>query len=127
MDVPTGYLSSEQARRILGVRDTTLRAWAESGTIPFIRNGEKGSHRYYNVREYLKNKGSDTIKEEIKTSERRKICYCRVSTRNQKDDLERQVLFLKEKYPDYEIIKDIGSGINFKRKGLKTILGYTIK
>ena len=58
---------------------------------------------------------------------RRKICYCRVSTRNQKDDLGRQEAFLREKYPDYEVIRDIGSGLNFKRKGLKTILEFACK
>ena len=47
------------------------------------------------------------------------ICYCRVSSENQKDDLERQVKYMKEKYPDYLIIKDVGSGINFNRKGYK--------
>ena len=40
----------------------------------------------------------------------------------QKDDLERQVQYFKLHYPDYTIIKDIGSGINFKRKGFKTLL-----
>jgi putative resolvase len=127
MDVPTGFLSAEQSRKILGVKDNTLRLWAKSGHIQSIRNGEKGSHRYYNVREYLKRQGDDIVREEIKSSERRKICYCRVSTRNQRDDLERQISFLRGRYPNHEIIKDIGSGINFKRKGLKTILECAIK
>ena len=34
---------------------------------------------------------------------------------------------MKEKYPDYEIISDVGSGINFKRKGLKKIIDYGIQ
>ena len=62
-----------------------------------------------------------------KTEQRkRKICYCRVSTSSQKEDLERQIKFFRIKYPEYEIIKDIGSGINFKRKGFKTILDEEI-
>ena len=59
-------------------------------------------------------------KEEEK--ERRKVCYCRVSSRKQRDDLERQVEFLREKIPGCEIITDIGSGLNFKRKGLTSLL-----
>lgn len=127
MDVPSGFLTSEKARKILGVRDTTLRLWAKSGEIQYVRNGKERSHHYYNVKEYLKTKGNSSIKEEIKTSERKKFCYCRVSSQGQKDDLERQVTYLKEKYPDYTIIKDIGSGLNFKRKGLKAILESAIK
>ena len=41
---------------------------------------------------------------------------------SQKEDLERQVLFLKQKYPDYEVVTDVGSGLNFKRKGFRRVL-----
>jgi predicted site-specific integrase-resolvase len=41
--------------------------------------------------------------------------------------LERQVEYFRCKYPDYEIVKDIGSGLNFKRKGFNTILDSAIK
>jgi predicted site-specific integrase-resolvase len=43
-----------------------------------------------------------------------KICYARVSSDHQKEDLERQVEILDKLYPRKEIIKDIGSGLNFK-------------
>ena len=56
-----------------------------------------------------------------------KICYCRVSSYDQKEDLDRQILYLTEKYPEHEIIKDIGSGINFKRKGLLKIVNLAIE
>jgi predicted site-specific integrase-resolvase len=50
-----------------------------------------------------------------------------VSTRNQKDDLQRQVEYVGSLYPEgTEIITDIGSGLNFKREGLKTILERAI-
>ncbi|WP_293109145.1 IS607 family transposase [Moorena sp. SIO3I6] len=48
--------------------------------------------------------------------------YARVSSRSQKADLEQQVQFLKSRYPEAEIIKDIGSGLNFRRKGLQSLL-----
>ena len=48
---------------------------------------------------------------------KKKICYARVSSEKQKEDLERQTAFLRKKYPSHEIISDIGSGLNWKRKG----------
>jgi predicted site-specific integrase-resolvase len=62
-----------------------------------------------------------------KQNNKRNICYCRVSTSSQKEDLERQVEYFRCKYPDYEIVKDIGSGINFKRKGFNSILDSAFK
>ncbi|MGD1716379.1 recombinase family protein [Hydrocoleum sp. CS-953] len=50
------------------------------------------------------------------------ICYCRVSSAKQRDDLKRQVEFMQNHYPGAEVIKDIASGLNFKRKGLIAIL-----
>ena len=42
------------------------------------------------------------------------------------DDLKRQEDFFRQKYPSYVLVTDIGSGINWKRKGLKTILEQCI-
>ena len=47
---------------------------------------------------------------------KRKICYARVSTYSQKEELENQKQVLMSTYPDHELMIDIGSGINFKRK-----------
>ena len=47
------------------------------------------------------------------------MCYCRVSSSSQKDDLLRQTNTMREKYPTHKIISDIGSGINMNRLGLK--------
>ncbi|WP_246844534.1 IS607 family transposase [Hydrocoleum sp. CS-953] len=55
------------------------------------------------------------------------ICYCRVSSAKQKDDLKRKVEFMEGEYPKAEIIKDIGSGLNFKRKGLRAILDRLLR
>ena len=63
------------------------------------------------------------LKEVIK---KRKICYCRVSSVGQRDDLQRQIEYMKELYPSYEIMYDIGSGLNFKRKNLKKIINLAI-
>ena len=54
------------------------------------------------------------------------IGYCRVSSHKQKDDLERQIenvkTYLIAKGQPFEIISDIGSGINYKKKGLKELI-----
>ncbi len=52
--------------------------------------------------------------------------YCTVSSNKQKDDLERQIenmkLYLTAQGKPFEIISDIGSGINYKKKGLKELM-----
>ncbi|MCP4110820.1 MAG: recombinase family protein [Desulfobacteraceae bacterium] len=50
-----------------------------------------------------------------------------MSSHKQKDDLERQINFMQERYPSADIVKDIGSGLNFRRKGLKTVLERAIR
>lgn len=122
-NIPAGYLSNEQTCRLLNVAGNTLRAWAEQGKINFLRSGGKGTHRRYDVREFVLRNGSGVISpDQTSTPVRKTICYARVSTRTQTDDLQRQVEFMREKYPTYEFITDIGSGLNYKRKGLKAIL-----
>ena len=59
--------------------------------------------------------------------QKKKIAYCRVSSQKQHDDLERQKDFFRHKYPDHFIITDIASGINWKRKGLQTILEQSMQ
>ena len=58
--------------------------------------------------------------------DRKIIGYCRVSSNKQKDDLQRQIenmqMYLTAKGKPFEIISDIGSGINYKKKGLKELI-----
>ena len=63
----------------------------------------------------------------VDEEEKENICYCRVSSKKQKEDLNHQVAMMENKYPNYRIIKDIGSGINMDRKGLKEILELAIE
>ena len=48
--------------------------------------------------------------------------YARVSTRKQLDDLQSQIRTLTTKYPDHVVFSDCASGLNFKRKGLLSLL-----
>ena len=67
----------------------------------------------------------------INPKSRTVIGYCRVSSPKQKDDLERQIenvrTYLLAQGSPFEIISDIGSGINYKRKGLLELLDRITK
>ena len=96
---------------ILGVHPNTLRNWANNGKIKYIR--QPNGNRLYDVDDFLR---------QGRKINRARIVYARVSSRNQKDDLSSQIKYLRERYPNHELIEDIGSGLNFKRKGFNTLL-----
>jgi putative resolvase len=56
------------------------------------------------------------------TTKKVKVCYARVSSEHQRGDLERQIADLQRHFPDHEIISDIGSGLNWKRRGFTALL-----
>jgi predicted site-specific integrase-resolvase len=128
------YLSGSKASKILGVHQRTLHNWDEQKIIETIRT--PGGKRLYNVKKYLANIEKNKPKEEVKKTEinirenlyntKKKIIYAKVSSVGQIDDLERQVKLLKDTYPNHELIKDIGSGLNMNRKGLRRIIDYAI-
>ena len=93
----------------LQVSKETLRLWAEEGKIKTIKTD--GGHR-----RYIYNNTENNKEKKIK------FIYARVSSKKQESDLKRQVEFLQKLYPEYRIVTDIGSGLNFKRKGLNKIL-----
>jgi predicted site-specific integrase-resolvase len=53
---------------------------------------------------------------------RKSVVYARVSSSHQKEDLDRQLQRLRFEYPNHEMFSDIGSGLNWHRKGLRAIL-----
>jgi len=109
------YVSPQEARFIFKVSNSTLRRWDQTGKISTIRT--PSGRRLYSNQIY-----QDAITHCNDAKEAQKICYCRVSSHGQKNDLKRQVESLRSQFPDHTIIQDIGSGINWKRTGLKTIL-----
>ena len=62
----------------------------------------------------------------IETKTKKVIGYCRVSSHKQKDDLQRQIenvkTYMYAKGYQFEIITDIGSGINYNKKGLNQLI-----
>ena len=110
-------LSIGKFAKTVGVTTTTLRRMHQSGELipAYISNG---GTRYYSTEQLKLFQSSNT--------ESIVIGYCRVSTPSQKDDLEIQVQNVKSymyaKGYKFDIIKDIGSGINYKKKGLKELI-----
>jgi predicted site-specific integrase-resolvase len=56
------------------------------------------------------------------TTKKVKVCYARVSSEHQQRDLERQITDLQQHFPGNEIVSDIGSGLNWKRRGFTALL-----
>ena len=110
-------LSIGKFAKSLGVSIQTLRNWDKEGKLKPTYVTENG-YRYYS--EDLLNKFRNI--KNVNKIKKKNILYARVSTKNQKDDLDRQVDNLKQyaysKGYSFEIITDIGSGINYKKEGL---------
>lgn len=98
-------LSIKEAADLLGVTTTTLRNWEKEGKITSFRT--TGGHRRYQVADLLGNHQEKALT----------IAYARVSSHDQKADLERQKIVLESycatKGYDFEIISDLGSGMNY--------------
>ncbi len=114
------YYSSKTVTQILGVTAQTLRNWDKEGKLKPAYVKSNG-YRYYSEDSIL------SYTQERKTKKNLNVIgYARVSSKKQSDDLERQVnnlkTYLDSKYTDYEIITDIGSGINYTKPGLKKLI-----
>lgn len=93
----------------LGLHPNTPRKYADEGKIKTIKN--EAGQRLFDVQSYVNG-----------TTRASLICYCRVSSAKQRGDFVRQVAYMQSLYPEAEVIRDIGSGINFKQKGLRSLL-----
>lgn len=114
---------AEFANRI-GVSEQTLRNWDNSGKL--IAKRTKGNHRFYTEDDYNAYMGISS------KNQRKSYIYARVSTRNQKDDLENQIDFLKQYTTAKGIIVDgclidIGSGMDYKRKKWNKLLDLVMQ
>lgn len=112
------FLKIGDASKKLGISIQTLRKWIDEDKIP--HRTTPGGHRMVDIESYLEGKTKINIISPNK--KREKVFYCRVSSNKQKDDLERQIELARKIYPEHKIIKDIGSGINWKRRGLVSLL-----
>lgn len=111
-------VSIGEAAQIKGVSIDTLRYWEKEGKLTSVRT--EGGHRRYKL--------SDLIP--LSTEAKKTIAYCRVSSHDQKSDLERQALVLSAYCESHnwncELIQDLGSGLNYKKKGLRKLIEYIL-
>ena len=123
------YIGGKEASEIIGVHQRTLMNWDKQGLIETIRT--PGNKRLYNVDKYLnENKCKNNIcknLDDLDNENELKICYVRVSSQGQKDDLERQKELMINKFPNYLIIEEIGSGLNLNKRGIKKIIHLAIQ
>ena len=115
----TNYKPKDFAE-LLGVSVKTLQRWDREGILK--ANRTPTDRRYYTYDQYLQFKGINT-----ENDNRQIVIYARVSTKNQKDDLQNQVTFLRQFCNAKGIIVDqcieeYGSGFNYNRKKWNQLL-----
>lgn len=112
------YYSIHEFSKLINRTPQTLRNWDKSGKLKPHHLGSNG-YRYYSHEQLNELLG-------IKTNNKKIVGYCRVSSNKQKDDLQRQTenmeKYLQSLSNDYIIVQDIGSGINYTKKGLRKLL-----
>jgi len=125
-DAAEKYIPAAAVRSTFAVSNTTLRNWAEAGKVAVVRTPGSGKRLYKrsDVAKLFSGYKPHTAasKEALEKGGRVCVCYARVSSPKQKDDLDRQVEALKAAKPGYEIITDVASGVNWKRPGLLSVL-----
>ncbi|WP_257296133.1 IS607 family transposase [Endozoicomonas sp. YOMI1] len=109
-----------EAARLLGTDRSTLRRWESTGELLPARK-TKGGTRYYDVSELM-----GLSNESVPT-----LCYCRVSSHDQRTDLDLQQELLETycaaKGWRTQVIRDLGSGMNYRKKGLNQLLELIMK
>jgi putative resolvase len=107
-------LTRSEATKLKGVSVSMLRRWESEGEL--IPERTTNGHRRYNISQLL------GIKENLSYT----VGYCRVSSHDQKKDLEHQKevveLFCAQNGWQVEILDDLGSGLNYNKKGLKRLI-----
>lgn len=105
-------ISIGEVAELKAVSVDTVRRWEKEGKIKSIRTD--GGHRRYRLADFVEQKTGKTI------------AYARVSSHDQKSDLDRQDAVLsaycQSKGWDFEVIRDLGSGMNYRKKGLSKLL-----
>lgn len=113
------FYTIHEFSKLIDKSPQTLRNWDNNGKLKPHHVSSNG-YRYYSPEQVNQ---VFNIKD---TRDRITVGYCRVSSNKQKVDLERQIdnmkIYLNSKGKPYEIISDIGSGINYNKKGLKQLI-----
>jgi putative resolvase len=108
------FIKIGEAAKILGVSIQTLRRWEEIGYLVPDRRSQ-GKTRYYDLDQLI---GKKILEHDLT------LAYARVSSHDQKEDLERQAevlaTYCTRQGWNFQVIQDLGSGMNYQKKGLKT-------
>ena len=117
-----------KAASILGVSIKTMRRWDKNGRIKAWRTA--GGHRRYDIDALIQFRECGIYSPAKKNKTNCAAIYGRVSSHKQKEDLTRQIRFLEEKAREdgYKpiVYRDIGSGLNDKRRGLRKLVRDTM-
>jgi predicted site-specific integrase-resolvase len=109
-----------EAAALVGSTPATLRKWEETGELLLARK-TKGGTRYYAVADLLALGDADAPT----------VCYARVSSHDQKADLDRRherlQAYCAAKGWRTEVIRDLGSGMNYRKKGLQRLLEMILR
>ena len=114
------YYSIGEFAKLIGKTEQTLRNWDKNNILKPAYVAPSG-FRYYSDEQLNRILGINKVVKPKKV-----IGYCRVSSQKQKDDLKRQIQYVREymiaKGYQFEIITDIGSGINYNKNGLNKLI-----
>ncbi len=115
------FVAMGRASKLTGLEAQTIRKMADKGIIQCYKT--PSGQRRFNIQSIQELCAPLVSNEEEPNVQKKNYIYARVSTRKQMDDLSRQLEYLQRpEYAGHAVIKDIGSGINFKRQGLSIIL-----
>ncbi len=113
------FLSIQEAASRLGVSPQTLRRWERKKKIAPTHRTQGGQRRYDITKLPLLDLSHNP-------TDRPTIAYARVSSHDQKEDLQRQIhmleIYCSAKGWTFSILKDLGSGMNYHKRGLKQLL-----
>ena len=120
------YIAIRKAEEFTGLSQNTLRKMADDKLLQVYKT--KSGQRRFNTKDLEK---MCSVMDVDNVQPRINYIYTRVSTKKQLDDLERQIAYTKSRFgsniDSYRIVSDIGSGINFQRKGLLEILDSCVQ
>ena len=115
------FLKIGEAAKLLGVSIQTLRRWEETGYLMPARRS-KGNTRYYDLDQLI---GAKKVESDLT------VAYARVSSHDQKEDLKRQAevlaAYCTKQGWNFQVIQDLGSGMNYQKKGLRTLIDLILE
>jgi predicted site-specific integrase-resolvase len=124
-DQAISYIPIRDVCKITGTKHRSAKLLAEkAGVKTFVTPSGQTKYCRQDLLSYINDHSNMPEKP---AEQKRYIVYCRVSSKKQEPDLQRQIELARSEFPGYEIICDIASGINWHRKGLHSILELAMR